>query len=133
MQTRDHRIVLHIDDDEDDRELVREGIFQKDKNIILRQVDNGKAGLSFLQQAKEFGDLPCLIILDLNMPKMDGRQVLAEIKKDQQLASIPLVIFTTSDSSMDKHFAAKEGVQLITKPPTLNILSRAMDKLLSFC
>jgi len=128
-----HRIVLHIDDDEDDRELVKNAIESKDKTVIVRQVDNGKAGISFLKQAKEFSDLPCLIVLDLNMPGIDGREVLKEIKKDGKLASIPLVIFTTSSSEMDRMFAKKEGVEIITKPPTLNHFSKVVDKLLSYC
>lgn len=127
------RIVLHIEDDEDDRELVKTVIEAKGDNFIIRQADDGKTGISFLQQAKHFGDLPCLIILDLNMPGTDGRMVLAAIKQDDDLAKIPLVIFTTSSSDLDKLFAKKEGVELITKPSTYTTLSRVIEKLLSYC
>lgn len=128
-----HRIVLHIDDDEEDRELLKEAIHKYDSNIIVRQVDNGKAGISFLKQAKEFDDKPCLVVMDLNMPGMDGREVLKEIKKDQQLFSIPLVIFTTSSSEMDKLFAKKEGIEFVTKPHTYQELSKLVERLISHC
>jgi CheY-like chemotaxis protein len=133
MQTKHHKIVLHIDDDSEDREMVRDAIHSKHSDIIVKEIDNPKAGVSYLLQAKYIGNLPCLIVLDLNLPGMNGWQVLQEIKKDKVLASIPLVIFSMSSNPLDKAFAEKEGVEFLTKPPTPNELNERIEKLLGHC
>ena len=133
MQANQNKTVLHVDDDWEDREIIRETIARKNANIAIKEIDNGKEAISYLQQAKSTGDLPCLIVLDLNMPGMNGWQVFKEIKGDYQLASIPVVIFTTSSSELDKHSAKTRGIELITKPPTQKELSLAVDKLLQYC
>lgn len=127
------RIVLYIDDDEDDLMMVQETINEIDPNMIVRQANNGETGVQFLKQSKEFNDLPCLIILDINMPGMSGKEVLKEIKKDQKLSSIPMVLFTTSSSAMDKSFASKENVELITKPTSTTGLVDTVKKILDHC
>jgi CheY-like chemotaxis protein len=90
------KIVLHIDDDQDDRYLVGKAINNIDPSIIVREAQDGMKAIEFLNQAKLFGDLPCLIILDINMPIMNGYDTYNEISKDNDLAAIPIVIFTTS-------------------------------------
>ena len=59
---------------------------------------------------------PCLIILDINMPVMDGRQALSHIKCTEDYKDIPIVVFTTSNSTLDKSFALKWNADFITKP-----------------
>src|SRR5688572_11987752 len=98
----DKKIVLNIDDDVDDRELFEEAISRVNSEMIIRQAASGEKGLEFLRQAKQSGDLPCLIFLDMNMPGKGGRDVLSEIKEDTVLSSIPIIIFTTSSSELDK-------------------------------
>lgn len=127
------KIILHIDDDEDDRMFVKEAIHDFDSSIRVIDIEDGELGLNYLNDAKQNGDMPCLVILDLNMPKMDGKLVLKEIKKDEDLSSIPIVIFTTSSSEVDKTFAKKERVEMITKPPTTNRLTEAIARLITYC
>jgi CheY-like chemotaxis protein len=110
------QFILHIEDDEDDRAMLAEAVKQTDRLLEVRSACNGQEGLDILAQSASFNELPRLIILDLNLPGIDGRGVLKEIKKSTVLSSIPLVIFTTSSSELDQIFAAKEGVQLYTKP-----------------
>jgi len=124
------KIVLHIDDDDDDREMVKHAIELHDKSVIMEHAVGGQEGLLALKQAKQNGRLPALIILDINMPGMDGRQVLKEIQEDSVLATIPLVLFTTSSSELDKLFANSKGVELITKPPQIDKLSQAVERFL---
>jgi CheY-like chemotaxis protein len=131
--TEKSKVILHIDDDEDDRMLVKEAIRAFDSSIKVIDIDDGEKGLDYLMKAKNKGDKPCLVILDLNMPKMDGKLVLTEIKKDAQLCLIPIVIFTTSSSELDKTFALKQRVQMITKPPTSTRLTEAIAELITNC
>jgi two-component system response regulator len=127
------KTVLHIDDDEEDR-LILEGAMKRlDTQIIVRQADSGSAALSFLQQSKQFHDLPSLVVLDLNMPGMNGTEVIQEIKKDEKLASLPLVIFTTASGNRYKDFLAKENIALLTKPSSPSELIDSVRKMLSFC
>ena len=127
------RIVLHVDDDPEDRELLEEALKKLDPKIMVRQVENGIDALSYLKQSKHLQDLPCLIVLDLNMPGMNGKEVLREIQKDEELASLPLVIFTTASEKAYKDLIEKEHVELLTKPSSPSELLDSAKKLLSHC
>ncbi|MBO9682119.1 MAG: response regulator [Flavisolibacter sp.] len=128
--TTQPRIILHVDDDRDDYELVKESILEHDSDISVHGVINGREALLFLERAKTNGGLPGLIILDLNMPVMDGKEFLMALKGDPELSSIPVIIFTTSASPVDKAFAEKYGVEFFVKPPTMIQLSEALKKML---
>jgi CheY-like chemotaxis protein len=127
------RLVLHIDDDEEDRMLLEEALQKLDANIKVQQVDSGKAALSFLKQAREAGHLPCLIILDINMPGMNGKEVLKEIKKDRELAPLPLILFTTSSASTYSDLIQEENVELISKPLSPAELIDSAREMLKHC
>lgn len=124
------RYVLHVDDDVDDRELMREVMEEQDSTISVYHAENGISALDYLVDAKASGNLPSLIIVDLNMPKMDGKDLVKELKKDEQLSMIPLVIFTTSTSETDRAFAQKYGVKYFTKPTSYKQLSEILRQLL---
>jgi CheY-like chemotaxis protein len=83
-----------------------------------------------MQQSQE---LPCLIVLDINMPRMDGKQTLVAIQNNPILSTIPVVLFSTSSSALDKTFSESKKVELITKPFTFDTLFKVTSKLLSFC
>lgn len=123
-------IVLHIDDDDDDRSMVEEAILQVSPHTTVLKARSGEQGLGLLHQLKEQQRLPRLIIIDLNMPGMDGKKVILEIKKDPELARIALVIFTTSSSQLDKMFAQKEKIRLLTKPSSESALFDSVKMML---
>jgi len=111
--------VLMADDDEDDCSLAKEAFgecgFKADFSCLL----DGLELLDYLSahSRDEVRGLPKLILLDLNMPRMDGRQTLLKIKAEPILRDIPIVIFTTSSEKKDICFAMKAGADLfITKP-----------------
>ncbi|HVG16463.1 MAG TPA: response regulator, partial [Chitinophagaceae bacterium] len=83
------RTVLCVDDDADDREIVCFTISKIDSSLRVVHAEDGLEALDYLTRAKEEDTLPCLVILDINMPRMDGKQTLAEIKKDNQLSGVP--------------------------------------------
>lgn len=131
--SENHRIVLCVDDDPDDQVLVKETIQQLNPSMEVVSALNGVEALQFLDGAKERGELPSLVILDINMPLMDGKQTLTQIKKDKALEAMPVVMFTTSSSPLDKLFCEKHGVKFVTKPIKQVELFEAVKLLLSYC
>ena len=128
-----HRIVLCVDDDPDDQILVKETIKELNPSLEVASALNGVEALQFLDGAKERGELPSLVILDINMPLMDGKQTLTQIKKDPTLSEVPVVMFTTSSSPLDKLFCEKHGVKFVTKPIKQVELFETVKVLLSYC
>lgn len=104
MSSDHKRRILLAEDDEDDYILIRDVLEEIAAAEDLVWVQDGEELLHHLRErleAEEGGELPDLILLDLNMPRKDGRTALSEIKKDPALRSIPVVILTTSDSETD--------------------------------
>jgi CheY-like chemotaxis protein len=124
------KTILYADDDPDDRQLLLEALQELDPECILLEASNGAEALQILQQAKENGILPALVLLDINMPVMDGKQTLAAIKKDATLRTIPTVLFSTSSSPSDKLYATHFDVELVIKPTRFKNLAATLIKLL---
>jgi len=116
-------IILLVEDNPGDAELAREALDYDKMNNDLHVVDDGEKAMEFLHREGSYADAPRpdLILLDLNLPKKDGRQVLAEIKSDSNLKRIPVVILTTSKSEADviKTYDLHANCY-ITKPIDLN-------------
>ncbi len=95
--------ILLVDDNPGDVRLAKEGL--KESKVInnLHVVDDGVEAMAFLRKEGNYADAvtPDLILLDLNLPKKDGREVLAEIKGDKDLKRIPIVVLTTSQAEED--------------------------------
>jgi CheY-like chemotaxis protein len=126
------RIVLCVDDDPDDRELIRNAIFKVDPSYSVAYATNGKEALMYLIRAAET-ELPCLVILDINMPVMDGKQTLVEIRKIEKFNQMPIVVFSTSSHPADLHFCRQHGVELITKPASFIQITSEAERLLQHC
>ena len=126
------RIVLCVDDDPDDRELIRNAIFRVDPSYSVAYATNGKEALQYLNRASE-SELPCLVILDINMPVMDGKQALVEIKKNEKLSHIPVVVFSTSSHPSDINFCLRHGVELVIKPANFRQITYEAERLLQHC
>jgi CheY-like chemotaxis protein len=124
------KIVLHIDDDQDDRFLVKLVINNINSSIIIREAQDGKKAMDFLFQAKLFGDLPCLIILDINMPVMNGYDTYKQICNDEVLSSIPIVIFTTSRNSNELSYWNENNITIVTKPASFDEFTISVKKIL---
>jgi CheY-like chemotaxis protein len=109
------KYFLIIDDDADDREFFREAVAQVFPSAQCQEAIDGVEALKKLRMESE--QLPDYIFLDLNMPRMDGKSLLVELKKDCQLKHIPVVIFTTSSALEDKEQTQILGAaSFITKP-----------------
>lgn len=116
--------ILIADDDDDDRQLAREAFHEARLGNPLAFVEDGEQLLAYLRREGRYADdalypLPGLVLLDLNMPRMDGREALAEIKGSDQLKHIPVVVMTTSKAEEDVVRSYRVGVNsFITKPVT---------------
>jgi CheY-like chemotaxis protein len=95
--------VLLVEDDPGDVLMTKEAFEEHKLRNRLNVVSDGAAALSYLRREGEYADAstPDLILLDLNLPRRDGREVLAEIKKDEELRRIPVVVLTTSQADED--------------------------------
>jgi CheY-like chemotaxis protein len=128
-------IILMADDDADDRLLAQEAMHESRVLNELRFVEDGVQLLNYLRGEGNYTDrtlhpMPGLILLDLNMPKMDGREALAEIKADPRLRRIPVVILTTSKADADMVRGYDLGAaSYITKPVTFDALVELMRTL----
>lgn len=127
------KIVLHIDDDPEDREMVHEAIQSIDPSFIVIEAKNGESGIEFLKKAKSSGNLPCLIILDMNMPGMNGFETYNEMKKDEDLKNLPTVIFTTADFFKGGYRHGNEHLPVFIKPDSIKDLAASIQKILTHC
>jgi len=133
--TRNPITILMADDDAEDRMLAREALEESRLANDFRYVENGEELLDYLRRRGQYADpavspRPGLILLDLNMPRKDGFEALAEIKEDPNLRHIPVVILTTSRAEEDVYRGYDLGVNsFITKPVSFEGLVEAMKTL----
>jgi CheY-like chemotaxis protein len=128
-------VILIADDDEEDRMLVKEAMEESRLANHLQFVEDGEELLDYLHNRGKFSDktkypTPGLILLDLNMPRKDGREAMKEIKSDPHLKVIPIVVLTTSKAEEDILRTYDLGVNsFITKPVTFSALVDIMRTL----
>ena len=125
-------IILMADDDADDRMLTKDALEESRVLNELRFVEDGEELMDYLNQRCKYANpddapRPGLILLDLNMPRKDGREALKEIKEDPNLRRIPVVIMTTSKAEEDVFRSYDLGASsFITKPVTFDRLVELM-------
>ena len=134
MSTHAHpHTILYAEDDSDDLFMVQQAFEQYNGSINLLHTSNGFETLEKLNMLKIANRLPCLIILDVNMPGMNGKEALIRIKQSNDLQKIPVVLFTTSSSEGDKAFANKWDAAFITKPLMYSELEELAKTFLNLC
>ena len=127
-------MILMADDDADDRMLAQDAFETNRLGNELRFVEDGEELLDYLYRRGKYVDpesspRPGIILLDLNMPRLDGREALKEIKADPDLHSIPIIILTTSSAEEDIARTYDLGVNsFITKPVTFEGLVEVIKK-----
>jgi len=134
MVPRKQTMVLVAEDDPDDRLLIHKAFKKGCESGTLTYVENGEELIKYLRRQppytnEEVYPRPQLVLLDLNMPKKDGREALKEIKADKELCKIPVIVFTTSHQQEDIVHMYKMGSNsYITKPSTFDgLLSIARE------
>ncbi len=120
-------VILMADDDADDRMLTRDALHESRLGNPFREVEDGQELMDYLRRAGKYATAdaprPGLILLDLNMPRMNGREALEQIKSDPNLQCIPVIILTTSKTEEDVLRSYGLGANsFITKPVTFDRL-----------
>jgi two-component system, chemotaxis family, response regulator Rcp1 len=127
--------VLLVEDSPGDVRLTQEAFRDANPSIHLHVANDGVEAMAFLKREGTHKDAPRpdLILLDLNLPKMDGREVLAHIKEDDELKTIPTVILTTSESEADiaKSYQLQANCYL-TKPVQLDAFESVVQSINDF-
>jgi CheY-like chemotaxis protein len=119
--------ILIADDDPEDRQLIKEAL---EESRLLNEVQFVGDGEELLAHLEKSQTLPGLILLDLNMPRMDGREALKEIKSNPKYRAIPVVVLTTSKAEEDVYRTYNLGVNsFVTKPVTFSSLVEIMRDL----
>ena len=109
--------ILLVDDDVDDRNIIRDALEALDPGNVLGCAENGESALNLLVEYAATDTVPCLIVLDLNMPKMNGTDTLRNLKSDPRFKEIPVVVYSTSINPIEKEACMQLGAQsYITKP-----------------
>jgi CheY-like chemotaxis protein len=125
-------VILLAEDDDEDLEMTLDALRTHRLGNDLRVTRDGEELMDYLHRRGEYADpadapTPGLVLLDLNMPKKDGRECLAEIKGDARLRSVPVIVLTTSKTEEDIVRSYDLGVNsFITKPVTFTGLAEAM-------
>ncbi|HEX6333029.1 MAG TPA: response regulator [Flavisolibacter sp.] len=110
------KVVLYAEDDPDDRTWVSEACKALNVEVRIEFLDNGKHVFQYLSSCKPAA-MPSLIVLDLNMPELDGRQTLQKIREHPNYRHIPVAIVTTSSNAIDREVCNRLGANLfLTKP-----------------
>ena len=131
----DNAEVLLVDDSPADLDLTREGLSRSRNRFQVSAVMDGAEAIRFLRRQGSYAQAPepDLIVLDLNLPRKDGREVLAELKNDPRLTRIPVVIFTSSQATSDVNHSYAHGANCyVSKPGTFPEYAAVVQTLAEF-
>lgn len=128
-----NRTILYVDDDPDDTELFCEVVKEYHPGYIVKAANNGFEAIKQLHRAKSNHSLPCLIVMDINMPIFNGKDAMLQIKRDNEFRTIPIVMFTTSPKQPDDSIFVEHGVDIIQKPASFDMLKIVVGELLTRC
>jgi two-component system, chemotaxis family, response regulator Rcp1 len=127
------RSILLVEDNAGDVRLTREALREADVSVELTAVADGEQALAFLRGEGAGTRRPDLILLDLNLPKKNGLEVLEEIKRDPELRRTPVIMLTTSSSTRDIAACYDRGVNCyVVKPLDLDDFTRLVQAINSF-
>lgn len=127
---REPTTILYIDDDQDDLLIFEESICSLYPDVTLYKAQSSEAGIDILNRLEsEKKPFPSLIMIDMNMPKMNGRETLKHIRNNRKWCHIPVAIFTTSANTDDIEFCKHFDSACIIKPMSYADYSTTLEKL----
>jgi len=132
MELSNTPFLLYAEDDDDDFESLEDALQQLTDKYQLVQAKNGTEVISVLQK-NFFQKPPCLIVLDLNMPIMDGKEVLLWLKEEELYKNIPVMVFTTSSREEDVKLCQTHNCTFFRKPTLYRDLLHVAQTMLDMC
>ena len=126
-------LIFYADDDQDDLDLLLEAFSRYGEHLEIRSFTEGERLLEELSVTVATGHMPCLIILDINMPGLGGKEILPLLKRNETFSHIPVVLFTNSNLPHDQEFAHRHGAGFVTKPLNFHQMGIISDELLGYC
>jgi CheY-like chemotaxis protein len=125
--------ILYVDDDIDDLHLITEAFEKYTDHLTVIHAYNGFEGLMALDRMRKEEALPCLLIIDINMPVMDGKQMLKKLREGSVYQDLPVILFSTSKSQTDGAFAEKYDAEFISKPGKYTELKDLVEQFVNRC
>jgi CheY-like chemotaxis protein len=125
--------VLYVEDDPDDREFLTMSFANVNPSKKVRTLADDKALFDFLHSLKQGDELPCLIILDYDLPVNNGQDILIRLKKEPRFENIPVVMFVASDFMLNKKLLRSLNTGYVMKPSHLDLWERIAVDLLDHC
>lgn len=126
-------LVLYADDDADDRDLIQEAFDEFSAVVELVTFEEGGALLNYLQSLTPLQPRPCLVILDINMHGLDGKQTLSRLRALREYNEVPAVLFTTSTLPSEAAFAKAHNAGFVTKPLHDAQIQTIINQLIEHC
>jgi len=126
------RQILYCDDDRDDVEIMKdifEGMQGAPELIIA---GNGAIALDYLREKSEVGGLPCFLLIDINMPVIDGKTMALQVREDHNLKHLPMAFISTSTNQQDKDFALNLGMHFFSKPSSIDKLVKLAEQIVHY-
>lgn len=125
--------ILFVDDDEEDHFIMLQYFKELGKEQHVNFVRNGQEAINYLEQMNGDTPLPRLVVLDLNMPILNGTQTLLQMKRDRRLSSIPVIILSTSENENEKRKCLSLGAEeYLVKPSTYQDGVKLVEKFASY-
>jgi CheY-like chemotaxis protein len=126
-------LVLYADDDLDDISFVESAFYESTDNIELITALDGEDALEILNGLTQFDPDPCLIILDVNMPRLNGKETLLRIREMDRYKNTPVILFTTSSMDTDRLFAERHNAGFVVKPLDSHQMQVITNKFIDHC
>jgi len=127
----DKQYILYIEDDSEDVELLDHVLSHTSFNINVVNISDGAKALEFLERAKAVNRLPEMILLDINMSKLNGKETFVCLQADKIFARIPIAVLTTSSLDADVNYFKKYHIPYIIKPGDINKFKEELNNVLS--
>lgn len=128
----DHRILV-VDDDKDDQDMIKAALNETNLKYKIIPASDGVEALNRIHELSDQGELPCLIILDMHMPRMGGQEFLSKVRHQYNMEQVPIVIFSTADKMQVDDFYSGLGANYFDKPVEYDRFCQTVQKFLSVC
>ena len=128
------KYILYADDDPEDKEIIKDGLKEINTDVEMVLVNHGLDALKFLESLNSSENYPCLILLDINMPILNGLETLKILKERKNFQDIPVIMFSTSSDQKSRQKSLELGAaDYVTKPINFNNFKEIAAKFVAKC